>query len=70
MKTSTVLAPTKVVTRDGVVTATLLDRVSVDRIALMLVRGAFSARYATSPDGTGLVPGDARELVLNPRSDD
>jgi len=70
MATSTQLARTQLVTRDGVVTATLLDRVSVDRVMLMLARGSAAAVYARAMDETPLVPRDVKDAVVFPGRED
>ncbi len=66
MATSTQLAQTQIVTRDGVVTATVLDRVSPDRVALMLVRGAAAARYGRTTDTTELLDRSIVDLIVLP----
>ena len=67
---ATELGQTKVVTQDGVVTATLVDRVSPERILLMLVRGSTAAKYANAEDRTGLVDPAIRSLLVNPKAED
>lgn len=68
--TSTELAKTSVVTADGVVNATLVDRVSPERLVLMLVRGSASARYAGTEDQTSRLSPELRSLVVNPKAED
>ena len=63
------LAIHKIVTRDGVVNAVVLDRVSPDRIYLMLLRGAVSAQYARTTDNTPTVPRSVKDLVVFPTSE-
>ena len=60
------LAKTTVVTRDGTVTATVVDEVTPERINLMLVRGAYAAQYSRSTDGTDLVSRAIKDLVIKP----
>ena len=69
MATSTELAQTRVVTRDGIVTATVVDRVSPDRIALMLIRASVHAKYANGDDDTPLVSRDIKDLLVVPFSE-
>ena len=69
MTTSTELAKTTIVTQDGVVTATLVDRVGPDRVTMMLMRGNASARYAGQEDQTEPLSRDLRALLVNPRPD-
>jgi hypothetical protein len=70
MTTATELGQTKIVTQDGVVTATLVDRVSPERIVTMLVRGAAAARYANQEDQTALVDPSIRALLVEPKVED
>lgn len=67
MGQSTELSSTRVVTRDGVVTATVLDRVSPDRVYLMLVKGSAAAQYVRTTDDTALVPRDVKDLLIFPK---
>lgn len=66
MASSSELAKTQIVTRDGVVTATVLDTVSPDRIALMLARGSAAAKFARVTDNTATVSKDVRDLLIFP----
>jgi len=70
MATSTELGKSTVVTRDGVVTATLVDRVGPDRITQMLLRGFASAKYGGLPDETPRVSPEIRTLLVNPKAED
>lgn len=67
---ATELAKTEIVTQDGVVTATVVDRVSPDRLFLMLLRGAVAAKYARVTDDTALVPREVKDLVVFPFTED
>lgn len=67
---ATELAKTEIVTQDGVVTATVLDRVSPDRLFLMLLRGSVAAKYARVTDDTALVPRAVKDLVVFPFTED
>lgn len=62
----TELAKTQVLTKDGLITATVLDVVSPDRLYLMLLRGSIAAKYAGVVDGTALVPRAVKDLVVFP----
>ena len=66
---ATELATHKIVTRDGVVNAVVLDRVSPDRVYLMLLRGAVAAQYARTADNTPTVPRAVKDLVVFPTSE-
>ena len=70
MTTSTHLGQVKVVTKDGVVTATLVDRVSPERMTQMLIQGAASARYGGVSDKTTAVSSEIRSLLVHPKPDD
>ncbi len=65
--TATELAQSQIVTRDGIVTATVVDRVSPERIMLMLLRGAVAAKYAGYADQTPTVSREIRQLLVDPR---
>jgi hypothetical protein len=69
MAQGTDLAQTKVVTEDGIVTATVIDFLSPDRIALMLVKGSAGARYGNVPDNTPLVSREIKDLLIVPLSE-
>lgn len=66
MAQSTEIARQQIVTRDGLVTATVVDRVSVDRIYLMLVRARAASQYARVLDQTALVDRSVKDLVVFP----
>ena len=66
---STDLATTEIITADGVVTVTVVDRIGVDRLFLMLLRGAAAAKYAAVVDNTALVPRAVKDLVISPTED-
>jgi hypothetical protein len=68
MAESTELATSKIVTRDGIVTATVLDVVSPDRIALMLIKGSSAAQYARTIDDTAIVSRAIKSLLVVPMS--
>jgi hypothetical protein len=69
MAKSTELGKTQIVTRDGVVTATVLDTVSSDRMALNLIKGSTAAIYGRVEDGTALVPRSVKDLIIFPFSE-
>lgn len=62
----TELSQTNIVTQDGIVRVYTYDKVSVDRILLMLVRGNAAARYANTVDATEVVGPELRDHVVNP----
>tara|TARA_Y100000310_G_scaffold331649_1_gene405620 strand:- start:149 stop:376 length:228 start_codon:yes stop_codon:yes gene_type:complete len=68
--TATELGTTSVVTQDGVITATLVDRVGPDRIMQMLMRGFSSAKYGGVTDNTARVAPELRSLLVNPKTED
>jgi hypothetical protein len=69
MANSSDLATTRVITRDGVVNATIVDKLSPDRLALVLFRGAIAAKYARVEDQTAIVSRDLKDLLIFPFSE-
>jgi len=69
MAQSTELGRTQLVTKDGVVTATVVDKVSPDTMGLLLVKGAAGARYGGTDDNTDLVQRDVKDLLIFPFSE-
>ena len=69
MAASTELGRSQVVTKDGIVTATVLDRVSADRMALHLIRGATAAIYGRVEEGTQLVSRTIKDTIIFPFSE-
>ena len=61
---------TRVRTSDGFLEVTVLERISVDRIMLMLVRGVAAARFKGVADSTPLVDESVKDLLLNPLSEE
>jgi hypothetical protein len=66
MAQATEIATTRIVTKDGVVTATVLDRVSVDHISLMLTRGSAAAIFSRSVDNSDVIPRSIKDLIVFP----
>jgi hypothetical protein len=66
MAKATELARTQVVTSDGVVTATVLDRISADRLVLGLIRADAGERYVGRDGNVALVSRDLKDLVISP----
>lgn len=66
MSTSTTTASTTIRTGTGDVTFTLLDRVSVDRVAVSLVRNAIAARFYRRVDDTAPVSREVKDTMLFP----
>jgi hypothetical protein len=69
MAQSNELGKTQIVTRDGIVTATVFDTVSPDTMSLHLTKGAASARYGGLEDETALVKRDVKDLIVFPFSE-
>lgn len=69
MAQSNELAKTRIITQDGVVNATVLDKVSPDRVALMLFKGAASAKFGGTSDQTPLVSRSLKDLLIFPFSE-
>lgn len=66
MAQSTELGKTQIVTKDGVLTATVVDRVSPDRVAMMLFRGSVNSIYAGVDDETAVVSRELKDLLVFP----
>jgi len=66
MTTATKLSESQVIVQDGTVTATVYDRIAVDHLYDMLLRGSYAAQYARSTDNTGLVSRSIKDLVVDP----
>ena len=60
---------TRIVTQDGIITATVIDKVSPDRIARMLFKGSAAAIMGRSADGTPLVSRAIKDLLVFPFSE-
>ena len=63
---STELSAAVIVTETGTLTATVLDRVSVDRLYLMMLRGSMAAIYGRAVDSTSVLSRDIKDLVVFP----
>jgi hypothetical protein len=63
------LAQTRVVTQDGIVTATVVDNLSVDRLGIMLVKAAAGARLSGAADDSALISREVKDLVIFPFSE-
>lgn len=59
-------ASVEIITKDGVVTATVVDELSPDRMALMLLRGSVAAQYARVTDTTPVVSREIKDLLIFP----
>ena len=64
------IASVEIITKDGVVTATVVDAVSPDRIFLMLLRGSAAAQYARVEDTTPVVSREIKDLLIFPFTED
>lgn len=64
--TTTELGQSKVLTKNGVMTATVVDRVGPDRLYLLLLRGSVAAQYGRKADQTPLLDPELRSLIVNP----
>ena len=69
MAQATSEATTRIVTQDGIVTATVVDKVSPDRIARMLFKGSAAAIYGQASDDTPLISREVKDLLVFPFSD-
>tara|TARA_R110002126_G_scaffold52672_9_gene142986 strand:- start:1476 stop:1688 length:213 start_codon:yes stop_codon:yes gene_type:complete len=69
MAKSTELAKERTVTGDGVLTSTVLDTVSADRMVLSLIRGSTAALYGSVEDLSPVVPRGVKDVILSPFSE-
>jgi hypothetical protein len=69
MAQSNELGRSQIVTRDGVVTALVLDTVSPDRISRMLFEGSAAAFYGRRTDDTALVSRPIKSVLIFPFSE-
>ena len=60
------LSKVKIVTKNGVVTATVLDKVGIDRMEIYMTKGSSSARMSRAADNTALVSRDIKETIVFP----
>jgi hypothetical protein len=67
---STELSSTTIPTEDGTVTATVVDRISIDRLYLMMFRGSIAARYTREVDNTAVISRSIRDLLVRPFTED
>lgn len=69
MAQSNELNRVRLVTTEGIVTSTVVDKVSPDRIGLMLIKGSAAARHAVAVDNTTVVKRDIKDLLVFPFSE-
>jgi hypothetical protein len=67
---STELSSTIIPTEDGTVTATVVDRISIDRLYLMMFRGSIAAQYTRKVDNTAVISRGIRDLLVHPFTED
>ena len=60
------LSKVNIVTKNGIVTATVLDKVGVDRLELYMTKGASSAQMSRASDNTSAISRDIEETVVFP----
>ena len=69
MAESTELGRTQIITKDGIVTATVFDTVSPDRVVLSLIRGSNAAIYGRVTDTTPLISKSIKDILIFPFSE-
>lgn len=69
MAKATEQAQTRIITQDGIVTATVYDKVSIDHLAYMLFKGSASAVFGGVDDDTELVGREVKDLLVFPYSE-
>ena len=60
------LSQTRIVTRDGVVIATVLDEITPERLVLYLFAGAYAAQLGRVDDDTVVISREIKDLLLHP----
>jgi hypothetical protein len=60
------LSKTQFFTKNGIVTATVLDTVGPDRMMLHLLKGSHSARMVQEDDKTDTLKRDIKDLLVFP----
>jgi hypothetical protein len=60
---------TRIVTRDGIITVSVVDKVSPDRIARMLFKGSAAAILGSATDNTPLISRSIKDLLVFPFSE-
>ena len=60
------LAKVKIVTKNGVVTATVLDKVGVDRMEIYMTKGSSSAHMSRATDNTAAIGRSIKETIVFP----
>ena len=60
------LSKTQFFTKDGLVTATVLDTVGPDRMMLYIVKGSHAARLDRKEDETEAIEKGIKDLIISP----
>lgn len=60
------LSKTQFFTKNGLVTATVLDTVGPDRMMLHLIKGSHSARLVRKDDETETIGRNVKDLIVSP----
>ena len=63
---SETLSETRIIAGGGIVTTTVLDEVTPERLALYLVKGTYTAKYAGTVDNTPAISRSIRDLIVSP----
>jgi hypothetical protein len=60
------LSESKIIAGGGLVTATVLDEVSPERLVLYLIKGEYAAKYSGITNATPVITRSVRDEVLFP----
>jgi hypothetical protein len=60
------LSESKIITNGGIVTTTVLDEITPERLMMYMVKGAYAAKYANTTDNTPVIPREIRDLLVSP----
>lgn len=60
------LSESKIITNGGIVTTTVLDEITPERLMMYMVKGAYASKYANTTDNTPVIPREIRDLLVSP----
>ena len=60
------LSESKIITNGGIVTTTVLDEITPERLMMYMVKGAYASMYANTTDNTPVIPREIRDLLVSP----
>jgi len=60
------LSESKIITNGGIVTTTVLDEITPERLMMYMVKGVYAAKYGNTTDNTPVIPREIRDLLVSP----